>query len=158
METIDYRNLQLKRFNSKANTEAAIITHGGYTPAKGIFHKGSGTTHIPIGITVEMYAPADTVCVGTNAYWKVSTGSCTNAPAETLNQNDITENYSLEHDEKTDAWSFNDEWKMDIFLVTKKKAHLTDIWDFIRTHNLPYTKIHAFFCRVNKTTFAGNVS
>lgn len=158
MQRIDFGNLRVLRFNDNSNTEAAIITHGGYTPASGCFRTGSGVTSVPTGITLELYAPADTVCIGTAGYWKVSTGKCTNDPSETLNAHDPTENYSLTHDEKMDSWNFDDSWKMDIFMVTRKKAHLNDIWKFIESNGLPYTKLHAFFCRINKATWTGNIS
>ena len=157
MLRVDYGNLRLLRFNNNANTEAAIITHGGYTPAGGSFRTGSGKATIPTGLTLELYAPADTVCIGTAAYWKVSTGTCTNQPAETLPANSITENYSLTHDEKMDSWNFNDNWQIDIFMVSKKKAHLNDILKIIEDKKLPYTTLHAFFCRVNKSTWTGNI-
>lgn len=145
------------RFNNNSNTEAAVITHGGYTPYSGFISSGSGKTTVPNGITVNLYAPADTVCVGTNAYWKVSTGVCSNPVAETLNPMDITENYSLTHDEKLDSWNFDDKWKIDIILVKKNKAHLKDVWKLIKTHKLPYHTLHCFFCRINKASYSDEV-
>ena len=158
MKLLTFKNLQFRQFNGGNNKEAAIVTHGGYTPRRGPVRTGSGKSTVPSGITLNFYAPADTVCVGTQAFWKVSTGTCNNPVVETCtSSNPPTENYSLTHDDKVDSWTFNDSWTIDLITVSSNKAHLNDIWDGLSSLSLNYTVIHCFCCRINKLTYSDEI-
>jgi hypothetical protein len=153
MRTLDFGNLQIWIY-AEGNKEAVIATHGGYTPRRGFFRRGSGKSTIPANVELVFYTGADGY-LGGGAQWFMQGYPAKQAP---IPAHGITENYSLTYDDKIVPKIYSDHG-YDLIVIREEgaKAHLNDVWAALKAKNRQYSKIHCFFCRVNKLLANGKV-
>jgi hypothetical protein len=152
-EIIRSKNLVFHIRDGRVNTEAVVASHGGYTPRRLLVFSGSGKITIPANLEVRFYTYHDLTCIGTRAAWGIDTANgIAHLPFESAT-NTIVTNYSLSHHEQTGTYPKENQARDAILVEDGAKAHLSDVLDVIAANNLPYTILHNFHCRVDKTTF-----
>jgi hypothetical protein len=150
---------RIEVFDVQPSKEALLYCHGGYTPRR-LFPPGpgSGTTRVPEGMEVRFYTTNEAVSVGSDGKW-VLVGYPPKSPVvETANAGQSIPNYSLTNEPGGDAMHYlfppGKVPVMDLIRVEgDEKTHLADLWKALRKHNLNYSVLHYFACRVNKRTF-----
>jgi len=154
-----YKNLVI---NSCGSQTAILWTHGGYTPRQGL-KPGSGTADVPDGLTVRFHTPDDTVGAGDKARRWLE-GNPNNTTDLTVFQTAVAgqsvKNYSLSV-KASDNKSFEADYRPQYDMITTavdKKAHLKDVFDAMRELSFRWTELRYFACRINKVTYAGEVS
>jgi hypothetical protein len=158
----NYGNVQFIQLSDAGPAAGAvIISHGGYTPRRGWIRTGSGTTTVPDGITLHFYTDHDVVVVGgARAVDHARTGVKWDAAVARAPEpgGSIVTNYSLSPCDDQ-GWTEGSipasdaPGHLDVIMIRRKKAHLSDVFAGIEHLGLPYTDIHSYHCRVNKTTF-----
>lgn len=163
-----YGNLQFISLNDQMGPAngAVIISHGGYTPRRNFFQRGSGEQIVPKGLSLFFYTFQDWACVGGDrAVDLARTGKKwdNEQVAEMFASGTTVPNYSLTpaadrgYTEGSLPASDNPN-RLDVIMVYRDKAHLSDIFRGIRALRLPYNVLHHYHCRVNKTTFQMNIT
>lgn len=146
---IKYKNVVIKSVDGTAR-KALLLSHGGYTPDRGVFRRGSGQVSVPQGMTLHFNSTEDRVSIGTRAAHLLQGFQVD--PVDTKSEGHIIKNYSLEYDSKFETYQPNDEYDL-IIVSPDGKAHMNEVFDAIRVNNKNYETVHSFACRVNKSTF-----
>ncbi|WP_137937103.1 putative adhesin [Chitinivorax sp. B] len=150
MKTVSrHKNVVITRIGDQATT-ALLLSHGGYTPSRGMFRSGSGKVIVPPGMTLYFNSADDTVSIGTKAFHLLQGYDV--LPMDTKPGGSVIENYSLEHNHIFDRAIPTAQYDL-ITISPNGKAHMDEVFEAIRAHQLRYTVIHSFACRINKLTF-----
>lgn len=150
---VKYKNVVIKSADGSAR-KALLLSHGGYTPDRGVFRHGSGQVSVPQGLTLHFNSTEDRVSIGTRAAHLLQGFQVD--PVDTKPEGNIIKNYSLEYDSKFETYHPNDEYDL-IIISPDGKAHMNEVFDAIRVNNKNYESVHSFACRVNKLTYDGTI-
>ncbi|CDG96156.1 hypothetical protein L7750_13845 [Xenorhabdus bovienii] len=149
--TIHYRNLVIKKAGDSAR-KGIILAHGGYTPERGFFQRGSGRTYVPLRITLVCNCLHDKVSIGQKMadaiLYPTPTNQMNYIPEDILGGS-IIQNYSLTYNSKFEGY----EPSKFVDVVTIKpnsKAHISDVFSAVTALNLHYERIYNVACRINK--------
>ncbi|GHC75946.1 hypothetical protein GCM10010136_26370 [Limoniibacter endophyticus] len=144
-------NIILLTTHEDAVREAILISHGGYTPRRDFFRRGSGLVVIPDGLTMEF---ASARCAETLVETGIEDAARVLAgfpyyTSETLKPGQHVDNYSLTYAAEGDL--FTPSSHCDVIKISAgPKAHLSDIFNVYRTLGCTWKTLHYFPCRANK--------
>ncbi|WP_447770328.1 putative adhesin [Aeromonas veronii] len=136
--------------------KAVIFAHGGFTPERGKFRKGSGTAVIPNFTRLHFNARHGSPSIGLKGGHMLQNGNSIDPLDVCLPGSKIT-NYSLTFNAKFEPFEPSSEYDV-IKISPQGKAHMTDVFDALKIYGLMYEQIHSFACRIDKSTWAGTRS
>ncbi|WP_157659460.1 putative adhesin [Burkholderia ubonensis] len=145
-----FKNINIKSTGNHT-PNALLLSHGGYTPRRNVFQRGSGYITIPTGITILFNSGENEPSIGTKAMHLLQGHPI--IPVDRKPAGAVIENYSLEYNELFERCLPTEHFDI-VTISPQGKAHMSDLFDAIRIHKINYGSIHSFACRVNKLTFS----
>ncbi|MBU9851973.1 putative adhesin [Rahnella aceris] len=144
-----YRNIKIKSLGGNAR-KAMLLSHGGYTPQRSFFQRGSGSIVVPANLTLLFNSAENEPSIGTKAMHLLQ--GYHQPSFETLKMGAVVKNYSLEYNKIFEGCLPTATF--DLITITEKgKAHLSDLFDAIKMNRINYDTVHIFACRINKLTY-----
>jgi len=153
MKIYRYKNVIISSLSTQVS-QAVLICHGGYTPSSNIIFRGSGFIMVPHNLTIGFNCKEDHVSVGPRVLHFLNGHAY--IPQDIYYGGSYIKNYSITHDSK--YATLQPKAEIDIITISPSgKAHISDVFNAIKVLKKEYIFLYSFACRVNKSTFRGEI-